>query len=198
MSGGRSPASTQTSLTPPLRMLAQPGPSFWQRKVPSSRTGSSKVHPASNMAPLPVPVEVPTTPNRKCPYCSIEFSFLALGTHMFRAHGKKNDVRQMIAGTSCLACMKQYNTRSKLLHHVSFRSAHCEQYYLHTIIPMPAEAYDKAEADTAKARTLLKRQGRSPQYSPLPVVRLIGPTPPPPLLCPPPPEAERPSSIPED
>ena len=139
-----------------------------------------KIHSSSFLSPLPVPAEPPSMPLHVCPECSKSFTFQAIGTHMFRAHGKKNEVRQLVEGTICLACLKDFNTRSKLLHHVSFRCKNCKDFYQYNILPMSEETFDKAEKETAKCRASLKALGRSPLYSHLPVKRLCGPVPPPP------------------
>jgi hypothetical protein len=119
-----------------------------------------------------------------CPFCKALFSFQALGTHMFRAHDVKNPIRQLVSGSICFGCLNQYNTRSKLLHHVSFRSKRCKQYYHNVIPPLSAAVFAKAEDETALCRKKLKAAGRSPLYDPLPVVRVQGPVPAPELFAP--------------
>jgi hypothetical protein len=74
--------------------------------------------------------------------------------------------------------MKDFNTRSKLLHHVSFRCKNCKIYYEVNIPPMTSKAYAAAEAETAACRRKLKASGRSPLYSALLVCRVPGPLPP--------------------
>jgi hypothetical protein len=141
-------------------------------------------HALEELLPL-VKAELPVAPIvHACPFCKECFSFQALGTHMFRAHGVKNAVRQLVSGTVCCACLKQYNTRSKLLHHVSFRAKNCKQYYQNVMPPMPAKEFEKAEAETALCRKNLKANGRSPLYNPLPVIRVQGPLPAPELFAP--------------
>ena len=137
----------------------------------------------SPIAHTPPPLELPS---HECPHCNKFFTFSALGTHMFRAHGTKNGVRPLVSGSVCLSCMKDFNTRSKLLHHISFRCKNCKIYYEINIPPMSPPAYAAAEAQTAACRRKLKTSGRSPLYSQLPVSRVPGPLPPRLLPQPPP------------
>ena len=116
--------------------------------------------------------------NYPCSACQARFStYQVAALHMFRAHGVKNAIRQLVSGTVCCACLKDYNTRSKLLHHLSFRATRCKQFYQNVIPPMSPDKYEKAEAETALCRKNFKAQGRSPLYDPRPVVRVHGPLP---------------------
>ena len=134
-------------------------------------------HAPQEMSPLPSRSEPVDAPKHKCPFCSKLFSFQALGTHMFTAHGQKNEIRRLVVGSTCCACLKNHNTRSKLLHHLSFRSKKCKQYYQNVMPPLDEALYSELEAQTATARNALKKAGRSLLYDPSSVVQVPGPLP---------------------
>ena len=52
------------------------------------------------------------------------------GAHMCRKHGQIQPIRHYIAGTQCVACLKEYHTAGQIQQHL-LRSADCRTYLLH-------------------------------------------------------------------
>ncbi|CAL1135276.1 unnamed protein product [Cladocopium goreaui] len=52
------------------------------------------------------------------------------GAHMCRKHGQVQQIRHYIAGTQCMACLKEYHTIGQIQQHL-LRSAECQAYLLH-------------------------------------------------------------------
>ena len=52
------------------------------------------------------------------------------GAHMCRKYGQVQQIRHYIAGTQCMACLKEYHTIGQIQQHI-LRSAECRAYLLH-------------------------------------------------------------------
>lgn len=94
--------------------------------------------------------------------------------HMFKKHGRKSSLRELIAGTICAACLKNFHTRTKLHNHIAYRAAKCKVYYA-CMLPIDPDLYIVLEADAAKDTKALRASGRSILYHPLETTRVCGP-----------------------
>ena len=77
-------------------------------------------------------------------------------------------------GSVCLFCLKDFWSRSKLLHHVCFRSAKCGVYWS-SFDDLPIDVFVKAEAETLLHIKSLAKRELGPLHSDFPPVRLLGP-----------------------
>ena len=96
-------------------------------------------------------------------------------THLFSKHGIKNPVRYKIANSTCLRCLRNFGTRSRLLRHVLHRCKLCAKYYSLYVPNMDIEEFKVAEHQTAEDDKNLKKNGFSILYSQIPSVVLSGP-----------------------
>ena len=94
--------------------------------------------------------------------------------HMFLKHGQKSSLREVIAGTICSSCMKNFHTRTKLHQHIAYRSAKCKVYHAN-MLPIDPDLYTQLEAGAARDTKALRASGRSILYHPLETTRVCGP-----------------------
>ena len=98
-----------------------------------------------------------------------------LSAHNFVSHGLKSVLRNKIVKTSCLCCMKQFHTRSKLHHHIAYLNKKCRRYYFEHVCDCdPEEVSILEDIETVNVRKLVK-SGRSKIYHPLKPIRIPGP-----------------------
>ena len=61
-----------------------------------------------------------------CEICSKRFiSTRALAVHRSRAHGKKRLAPQLVDGSTCPACLTDFRSRLRLIHHLEYSSPKC-------------------------------------------------------------------------
>ena len=109
-----------------------------------------------------------------CTMCNKTLPHYKLSSHMFSKHGIKNNIRKHISGTVCICCMKDFHTRKKIVHHVSFRSPKCKTYWL-SRDPIPQEDYCRLESESTSLVKHLNHIGRSALYSDSRPCRITGP-----------------------
>ena len=111
----------------------------------------------------------------QCTQCSETFdTHQECTAHMFGKHRIKSSVRLVISGTICCCCLMDFRTRTKLHHHIAYKSSKCRLFYS-TLPPLDPELYAKLEAEESKAVKTLKAAGRSILYHPIHTARVPGP-----------------------
>ena len=111
----------------------------------------------------------------QCTQCSETFdTHQECTAHMFGKHRIKSSVRLAISDTICSCCLLDFHTRTKIHHHIAYKSAKCRLFYS-TLPPLDPELYAKLEAEESKAVKVLKAAGRSILYHPIHTVRVPGP-----------------------
>ena len=109
-----------------------------------------------------------------CPHCEKSFPYHKLSSHMFSQHGIRNNVRNYISGTICVCCLKDFHTRRKIVHHISFRSPRCKAHLL-KCESISSEEYCKLEEESTRNVKHLMHLGRSALYSDCRPCRVSGP-----------------------
>ena len=80
-----------------------------------------------------------------------------------------------ITGSTCLRCLRNFATRTRLLRHVLYRSKICASYYNQSVPIVDVESFKIAEQDTANDDKVLRKNGFSIYHSETPSVVLSGP-----------------------
>ena len=93
---------------------------------------------------------------------------------MTKVHKHRNPVKPYVMGTICIFCMKDYQSRAKLVNHLCYHSAKCKNMYM-SRDPLPSDIFEKQERETALHAKALRHSGRSQLYAPEPVCRVYGP-----------------------
>ena len=88
-----------------------------------------------------------------CEHCEAVFSCKqGLATHCTRAHGHRNDLRAFVEFRQCPACGKEFPTRARAVHHLTYSAARCRARVLHGGFERVPEAR-LAELDASEARS---------------------------------------------
>ena len=95
-----------------------------------------------------------------CPYCDKQLPFYKLASHLYAKHGIKNNIRAHVSGTICICYRKDFHTRKKLIHHISFRSAQCKKRWLRSPC-IPEDEYRNLELQSSIECKQLAAIGRS-------------------------------------
>ena len=72
-----------------------------------------------------------------CEICSKRFiSTRALAVHRSRAHGKQRLAPRLVDGSTCPACLTDFRTRLRLIHHLEYSSAKCLEVVTSEVHPL--------------------------------------------------------------
>ena len=111
-----------------------------------------------------------------CYECGASFAAAAaLAAHAWRAHGRRNPRAAGVHGTHCLACLREFHVRGRLMRHLCSVGACAAAVEAH-VPPPPPELTACLIEDERKARRLHSR-GRAFGPCSLPFVQLSGPLP---------------------
>jgi len=111
----------------------------------------------------------------QCPHCDKVMEAFRLQGHLTKVHRHRNPVKPYVAGSICVMCLRDFQTRAKLCNHLCYQSKVCFNFYTNSMPKLSEEAFKKEEMKTACNSKALCHQGRSQLYSPLPTVRIQGP-----------------------
>ena len=100
----------------------------------------------------------------------------ALGSHKWKIHRIKNEIRRHCDGSVCYCCLVDFRTRQNLIHHY-YRSKKCKAWVLVKIPPLSTEQQTILDADDAVKVALLKRHLKKYNYTDVPSYKTIGPLP---------------------
>ena len=126
------------------------------------------------MVPLALEKPVHNQELVECPCCHIQMFAYKLAGHMAKVHKHRNPVKPYVLGSICIFCLKDYQSRAKLVNHLCYHSLKCRQAYMQRE-PLPPDVFLEEEAATARHAKTLRRAGRSQLFAPNPVVRICGP-----------------------
>ena len=108
-----------------------------------------------------------------CYDCAVGFSSAqGFAAHCKKKHGRAHPRANVVFGTSCLCCLTEYWTRSRLLAHLTYSDA-CYENTLAAVGPAPPEVSEdlqRQETALKKKNNINKLDARS-----LPCIRLQGP-----------------------
>ena len=109
-----------------------------------------------------------------CLACGKAFeSSYALHGHMAKVHGKRNEARLYVNGTSCTCCLREFWTRERCIYHVKkTRCITMMRLHIEPISAAAAAALDKEAAPQQRRNT---KAGRNPRFAELPAIRAQGP-----------------------
>ena len=134
---------------------------------------------AASAAPRPRR-PAPALPMLPCPECGHLFEGLrALGPHRYRVHGVRRLVRDYVDGTVCGACLMEFHSRRRLIHHLQFSGTHCLLRLSAARDPLPAEITNALDAAEAARYKEVRKRGGLDRLQRLPAVRMPGPQLPP-------------------
>ena len=79
--------------------------------------------------------------------------------------------------TFCLACLREYHTRHKMVVHLAYNSSGCRHWYHMNVQPICEDTVVDLDAKESIDNEALKVQGRGPRWAPFPTFRIPGPRP---------------------
>ena len=121
---------------------------------------------------------------RFCYHCARSFpTVIALQAHFRHAHAAVHPLEYIVEGTVCQACMKEYWTRARLLHHVKHSQPACGRALERSFRPFNEEHRQSLAADLAAHAKEMRRTGDRTRSAIRPCVRRVGP-----CIAPAPPE----------
>ena len=111
-----------------------------------------------------------------CDECSSQCkSKQALAAHKFKKHGVTRLTRHYVGGTHCVACLRQFHERNRLIQHLERASPRCRQEVLARLPKLCPEIVQRLDQEAAAHVRRLAAEGRSRVHAALPCVRLNGP-----------------------
>ena len=110
-----------------------------------------------------------------CEECSATFdSFKALCTHTFKKHRQYSLAQYYTASNQCRACLKTYDQRKQVIHHLKYVKTHCLTKLVCLYAPLSDEEVQEAQQRDALSCPQTKKQQRKQRHV-WPVVRAHGP-----------------------
>ena len=111
-----------------------------------------------------------------CPQCEYQTDTLQqLQVHKYRKHGIHSDISRFVRSSRCLACVKTFSSRSRLLDHFRYRSDRSKQVYFRRADYIEDGRYlalNKLDKDRAAE---LSRNGRRANFAEASVITHKGP-----------------------
>ena len=108
---------------------------------------------------------------------SMHASRRSLATHAARAHGHESPAANAMFSTTCIACMKQFHTRPRLVAHLLHSTTKCLEAILSSTQPPSSDVKAQLlEEERQRARAHRKAPGVHSECH-RPVLRLQGPLP---------------------
>ena len=98
-----------------------------------------------------------------------------LPQHRQIQHGVKNIMRSHVSVTHCIQCLREFWTRSRLLHHLnSGKSNRCKQYVQARSLPITNEERDNLDLEESERVRLNRKKGLTCTTMERPWQRRIG------------------------
>ena len=98
-----------------------------------------------------------------------------LNGHLAKVHGHRNPCKPYVAGTICFFCLRDFQTRPKLVNHLMYQAPKCWELYLKHVPKLSPAVFAEQELATAKVAKQIRAMGRRPLWSALPITRISGP-----------------------
>eukprot|EP00438_Fugacium_kawagutii_P030957 Skav228891 [mRNA] locus=scaffold194:214370:219709:+ [translate_table: standard] len=118
---------------------------------------------------------LPQSATYECEQCHASFSsFKALCSHMFQVHGTVNMAQQFARTNVCLACLKVYDSRVQVVHHLKYYRTGCLLKLATLIEPMTHEEVATAQQEARETAPQRKGKERKARHK-YPVMRAHGP-----------------------
>lgn len=134
-----------------------------------------KICEEADVFPLDCKEAEPSLVLVKCPQCGIELAANKLCGHLAKSHGVRNPLKPYVQGSICVLCLRDFQSRQKLVNHLCYHSNKCKQYYLTSVPKLEPEVFLKEEKQTAEVQKRLRHMGMGPLWSELPITRVQGP-----------------------
>lgn len=110
-----------------------------------------------------------------CDRCQPVFtSFKALCSHTYQQHGEGNIAHKYADGNTCRACLKTYDSRVQLVHHLKYYRTGCLVKLICTVSPMTEEECQQAADVSRQQQPLTKHKVRRTRHK-YPVIQSHGP-----------------------
>eukprot|EP00438_Fugacium_kawagutii_P028375 Skav225003 [mRNA] locus=scaffold765:158017:163404:- [translate_table: standard] len=110
-----------------------------------------------------------------CRLCAAHFnSYQALCAHAFKKHGLSKVAHKYAIGTTCRACLKCYNDRSRLVNHLKYFRTGCLLKLVLCVSPLTEEELAELREDESQMRAAQRRQLRKASH-PRPAIQAAGP-----------------------
>eukprot|EP00438_Fugacium_kawagutii_P029390 Skav213042 [mRNA] locus=scaffold844:715291:720234:- [translate_table: standard] len=111
----------------------------------------------------------------ECHLCSATFvSYKALCTHIFKEHGMANVAHKYADLPTCRACLKCYNDRDRLVHHLKYFRTGCLLKLVLSVDPLTEEELATIQEHQQQLRRTSNKQPRKQRHA-WPVVQAAGP-----------------------
>eukprot|EP00438_Fugacium_kawagutii_P017716 Skav233537 [mRNA] locus=scaffold5919:72146:77359:- [translate_table: standard] len=111
----------------------------------------------------------------QCEWCSARFdTFAALCSHVGKQHRIVNVVHRYCRSNVCKACLKCYNDRDRVIHHLKYFRTGCLLKLIMTEPPMSDEDLELTLTEAAGTHQTQKRRQRKENHA-FPVTRVAGP-----------------------
>ena len=86
----------------------------------------------------------------------------SLKLHVLHKHGVRSDMRTFVAGSACPVCLRDFGTRPRVVHHLTYAASHCRLVVLRGDVPrQSAEVIEAADAKDQVLPRHLARLGVS-------------------------------------
>ena len=112
----------------------------------------------------------------RCPMCAYTCPTVhGYSWHLYKAHNVRQPDRGLIYNTTCVACMREFWIRERLVTNVSRSSPKCRVVFRLYSCRMSDEDLASLEAEALAATKDLSASGRRRTHAALPTVRVAGP-----------------------
>eukprot|EP00438_Fugacium_kawagutii_P014335 Skav219412 [mRNA] locus=scaffold377:97500:103085:+ [translate_table: standard] len=121
--------------------------------------------------------ELPTTQSvtYTCHLCAATFSdYKSLCGHVFKKHGIANVAHRFAASNTCRGCLKKYNSREQVIHHLKYFKTGCLLKLTVSVPPLSDEELNEILSSERTDRSIQKKQQRTHHHR-WPVVQSVGP-----------------------
>eukprot|EP00438_Fugacium_kawagutii_P022407 Skav209128 [mRNA] locus=scaffold682:167178:169124:- [translate_table: standard] len=110
-----------------------------------------------------------------CHLCSATFeSYKALCSHVFKKHGLANIAHHYADSPTCRGCLKCYNDRDRLVHHLKYFRTGCLLRLVLTVPPLTEATLLEIQEQTQLNRKTFKSKPRKEHHA-WPVIQAAGP-----------------------
>ena len=173
------------SCSPKVQSLGDPKVHFTEWNRYASRY-STELSIVAKQAFFKLPLIVPSEQEEEidvervpCPECNVMIDIKKLPQHRQIQHGVKNIMRSHVSVTHCIQCLREFWTRSRLLHHLnSGKSNRCKQYVQARSLPITNEERDNLDLEESERVRLNRKKGLTCTTMERPWQRRIGCIPP--------------------
>ena len=169
------------SCSPKVQSLGDPKVHFTEWNRYASRY-STELSIVAKQAFFKLPLIVPSEQEEEidvervpCPECNVMIDIKKLPQHRQIQHGVKNIMRSHVSVTHCIQCLREFWTRSRLLHHLnSGKSNRCKQYVQARSLPITNEERDNLDLEESERVRLNRKKGLTCTTMERPWQRRIG------------------------